>query len=84
MLDYDVNGAVVGIDLQHASQRTAKNNEPVTCIYFGDDDIFQVQLSNKPIVREVSPDWHTHFSYAEDGLMVELIYLDAKKVGVLP
>jgi uncharacterized protein YuzE len=84
VLDYDVNGTVVGIDIQHASQCSGQNNEPVKCIYFGDNDIFQIQLSNKPIVREVSPGWHTHFSYAEDGSMVELIYLDAKKVGVLP
>lgn len=84
VLDYDVNGTVVGIDIQHASQRSGQNNEPVKCIYFGENDIFQIHLSNKPVVREVSTDWHTHFSYADDGSMVELVCLDAKRVDVLP
>ena len=28
-------------------------------IYFENDDILQVRVSDKPIVREVSQDWHT-------------------------
>lgn len=83
VLDYDINGVVVGMDIQHASQRHGRNNEAMKCVYF-DDDILQIRLSSKPIVSEVSPDWHTQLSYAEDGSMVELVLLDAKKNGFLP
>ena len=41
-------------------------------------------MSNKPIVREVSQDWHTNISYAEDGTIVEIVLLNAKKEGLLP
>jgi hypothetical protein len=36
-------------------------------VYFDEDDILVIRLSDKPIVREVSQDWNTHVSYAEDG-----------------
>ena len=52
-------------------------------IYFADDDILQIRLSDKPIVREVSQDWHTHIGYAEDSTMVEIVLLDARKEGLL-
>jgi hypothetical protein len=48
------------------------------------DDILQIRVSDKPIVREVSQDWHTNISYAEDGTIVEIVLLDAKKEGLLP
>ena len=41
-------------------------------------------MSNKPIVREVSQDWHTNINYAEDGTIVEIVLIDAKKEGLLP
>ena len=53
-------------------------------IYFENDDILQIRMSEKPIVREVSQDWHTNISYAEDGTIVEIVLLDAKKEGLLP
>jgi len=57
-------------------------------IYFERDDILQIRLlrdgQDKLIVREVSQDWHTHISYAEDGTIAELVLLDAKKQGLLP
>jgi hypothetical protein len=53
-------------------------------IYFENDDILQIRVSDKPIVREVSQDWHTNISYAEDGSIVEIVLLDAKKEGLLP
>jgi hypothetical protein len=53
-------------------------------IYFEDDDILQIRVSDKPIVREVSQDWHTNISYAEDGTIVEIVLLDAKKEGLMP
>lgn len=53
-------------------------------IYFENDDILQIRVSDKPIVREVSQDWHTNISYAEDDTIVEIVLLDAKKEGLLP
>lgn len=38
---------------------------------------------DKHIVREVPQDWHTNISYAEDGSIVEIVLLDAKKEGLL-
>ena len=53
-------------------------------IYFENDDILQIRMSEKQIVREVSQDWHTNISFAEDGSVVEIVLLDAKKEGLLP
>ena len=53
-------------------------------IYFEDDDILQIRVSDKPIVREMSQGWNTNISYAEDGSIVEIVLLDAKKEGLLP
>ena len=52
--------------------------------YFENDDILQIRVSDKPITREVSQDWHTNISYAEDGSVVEIVLLDARKEGLLP
>jgi hypothetical protein len=61
---------------------------PMKSIYFENDDILQIRLTRdgqgKPIMREVSQDWHTHISYAEDGTIVEIVVLDAKKQGLPP
>ena len=56
----------------------------VKSIYFENDDILQIRVSEKQIVREVSQDWHTNISYAEDGSIVEIVLLDARKEGLLP
>jgi len=53
-------------------------------IHYEKDDILSIRLSDKPIVREVSQNWHTHISYAEDGTAVEIVMLDAKARGALP
>jgi len=53
-------------------------------IYFEKDDILEIRVSDKPIVREVSQDWHTNISYAADGTIVEIVLLDAKKEGLMP
>ena len=53
-------------------------------IYFEKDDILHIRMSYKAIVREVSQDWHTNISYAEDGTIVEIVLLDAKKEGLIP
>ena len=56
----------------------------VKSIYFENDDILQIRVSEKQIVREVSQDWHTNIRYAEDGSIVEIVLLDAKKEVLLP
>jgi len=53
-------------------------------IYFAKDDILHIRVSDKAIVREVSQDWHTNISYADDGTIVEIVLLDAKKEGLMP
>ena len=52
--------------------------------YFPQDDILEICLSDKPIVREASQDWNINVSYAQDGSVVELVILDAVKVGFMP
>ena len=53
-------------------------------IYFENDDTLQISVSDKPIARAVSQGWHTNISYAEDGSIVEIVLLDAKKEGLMP
>jgi uncharacterized protein YuzE len=84
VLDCDTDGVVVGIDMQQASQRTSRNSEAIWCVHLENEDILQIRLSSKTIVREVSPDWHTNIGYAADNSIVELLLLDAKKSGLLP
>ena len=83
VIDYDINGAVVGIDLQRATQRSGVRQEAGKCVYRENDDILEIRLSDKPIVLEISPHWHTNISYAEDGSIAEIVLLDAKKEGLL-
>lgn len=52
--------------------------------YYDDDDILVMHLSDKPITREVSQDWNTHISYAEDGTTVEIVVIDAAAIGAFP
>ncbi|MDR5899828.1 DUF2283 domain-containing protein [Halomonas vilamensis] len=48
------------------------------------DDILVVHLSEKPIAKEISQDWNTHISYAEDGTIVEVVIIEAAKQGAWP
>ena len=52
--------------------------------YYDGDDILVVRLSDKPVHREISQDWCTHISYAEDGTAVEVVVLDARVNGAYP
>lgn len=52
--------------------------------YFDAEDILVFHLSNKRIAHEVSQDWNTHISYAEDGTAVEIVVLDARSSGAFP
>lgn len=49
--------------------------------YFDIDDILNIRVSDKPIVREVSQSWHINISYAVDRSVVEVVLLDAHKDG---
>ena len=51
-------------------------------IYYPQDDILEIHLSDKPIFKEVSQDWNVNVAYAEDGSVVELVILDAVKAGL--
>ena len=51
--------------------------------YFDEDDILVIRLSDKPIAREVSQNWNTHISYAEDGNAVEVL-LESCANGAYP
>lgn len=48
--------------------------------YFEKENTLVLHLSDKPISREVSQDWRTHFSYSKDGTLVEIVILDAKDI----
>ena len=52
--------------------------------YFQDDDILVLRMADKPIAREVSQDWNTHISTADDGSVVEVVVLDAQASGAMP
>ena len=52
--------------------------------YDEDDDILVLHLSDKPITKELSQDWNTHISYADDGTIVEIVILEASKQGAWP
>lgn len=52
--------------------------------YYPQDDILEIQFSDKAIAREVSQDWNINLSFATDGSVVELVILDAVKAGFMP
>lgn len=49
--------------------------------YWKDDDILEVRFSDKGIAREASESWHVHKSYAADGELVAVVFLEAVKEG---
>ncbi len=81
VLDFDANGALVGIDVQQADQRIDVDNLAVQCSYAEQDDILHVRMSDKPIAREMSRGWNTHISYAADSTIVEIVLLDVNKTS---
>jgi uncharacterized protein YuzE len=81
VVDYDLDGIAVGIDMQRASQATGLKVEEVKCSYFENEDTLHIRLTDKPVMRETSPNWHTNISYAEDGSMVEVVLLDFSALG---
>ena len=61
-----------------------QNQSSKSIVYYEQDDILEVRLSDKAIVRDISQGWNTTISYAEDGSVVEIVFLDAKKEGWVP
>lgn len=49
--------------------------------YWPEDDILKVRLSDKSITRETSKNWNVHKGFAEDGELVEVVFLDAVQEG---
>ena len=83
VVDYDLYGVAVGIDMQRVSQATGFEGEGVKCSYLQSEDTLHIRLTDKPVMRETSPNWHTNISYAEDGSIVELVLLDFSTLGKL-
>ena len=53
-------------------------------IYYPEDDILVIRLSDKPSVKEVSQNWNVNISYSANGEVVEVVILEAKEKGLLP
>ena len=45
------------------------------------DDILEVRFSDKPVAREASESRHVYKSYADDGELVAVVFLDAVNEG---
>ena len=76
VVDYDLDGVAVGIDMQRVSQATGLKGEEVKCSSLDNEGTLHIHLSDKPVTRETSPNWHTNISYAEDGSIVQVVLLD--------
>ena len=83
VVDYDLNGVAVGIEMQRVSQATGLKGEEVKCSYLENEGTMHIRLTDKPVMRETSPNWHTNISYAEDGSIVEIVLLDFSTLGKL-
>ena len=81
--DYDLDGVAVGIAMQRVSQATGIKDNEVKCSYLENVDTLHIRLTDKPVTREISPNWHTNISYAEDGSIVEVVLLDFSMLGKL-
>jgi hypothetical protein len=53
-------------------------------IYFENDDILEIKFSDAPVVKEFSKDWNTCISLDAAGNIVQMVVLDAKKIGAYP
>ena len=53
-------------------------------IYYKEDDILVLKLSDSPITREVSQNWNVNISYDAEGNIVEMVILDARASGLFP
>ena len=83
VVEYDIDGVAVGINMQRVSQATGLKGEEVKCSYLENEGTLHIRLTDKPVTRETSPNWHTNISYAEDGSIVEVVLLDFRTLGKL-
>ena len=83
VVNYDLEGVAVGIDVQKVTQATRFKGEEVKCSYLENEGTLHIRLTGKPVTRETSPNWHTNISYAEDCSMVEVVLLDFSTLGKL-
>ena len=83
VVDYDIEGAAVGIDMQRVSQATGLKEEEVKCSYLENEGTLHIRLTDKPVMRETSSNWYSNISYAEDGSIVEVVLLDFSALGKL-
>jgi uncharacterized protein YuzE len=83
VVDYDQEGVAAGIDMQRVTQATGLKGEEVKCSYLENEDTLHIRLTDKPVMRETSPNWHTNISYAEAGSIVEIVLLDFSTLGKL-
>lgn len=52
--------------------------------YYPEDDILEIHLNEKPVVREISYGWNVNISYAVDGSICEILILEAQETGLYP
>jgi hypothetical protein len=52
--------------------------------YYTVDDILEIEVSEKPVAREVSHGWNLNIAFAEDGSVVEIVLLEAREKGLFP
>ena len=83
VVDYDLYGVAVGIDMHGFSQATGLKGAEVKCSHLENEGTLHIRLTDKPVTREASPNWHTNISYAEDGSIVEVVLLDFSTLGKL-
>ena len=83
VVDYDPDGVAVGIDMQRVSPATGFKGEELKCSYVGNEGTLHIRLTDKPVIRETSPNWHTNISYAVDGSIVEVVLLGFCALGKL-
>lgn len=50
-------------------------------IYFENDDILEIKFSDAPVAKEFSKDWNTCISLDAAGNIVQMVVLDARKLG---
>ena len=62
VVDYDLDGVAVCIARQRASQASGLKDEEVKCSYLENEGTMHIRLTDKPVTRETSPNWHTKAS----------------------
>jgi hypothetical protein len=53
-------------------------------IYYHEDDILSIRLSDNPSIKDVSQSWNVNISYGANGEVVEIVILEAKEKGLFP